>query len=204
MNWLAHILLSENSIDYQLGNLLADPLKGKAWDGASEQLLAGYRMHSSIDVFTDSNAYVRQSKSRLGESGYLKGVVIDIAYDYLLIKNWKRYSKVSFDKFVSTFYRRADGAIASYPDHARAFVKRIIDSEILTSYGSFNGLETAFQRIDVRLSERVAARESAVAYLPVLQQRIDAIGEDFSQFFPQLVAHFKSKAGAPFEHHWLR
>lgn len=30
MNWLAHVLLSENHIEYQLGNLLTDPLKGKA------------------------------------------------------------------------------------------------------------------------------------------------------------------------------
>ena len=29
MNWLAHIFLSENKIDFQLGNFLADQLKGR-------------------------------------------------------------------------------------------------------------------------------------------------------------------------------
>ncbi len=39
MNWLAHIFLSENHIEHQLGNLLTDPLKGKAWEGASDRIL---------------------------------------------------------------------------------------------------------------------------------------------------------------------
>jgi len=36
MNWLAHVFLSENHIEHQLGNLLTDPLKDKAWEGASD------------------------------------------------------------------------------------------------------------------------------------------------------------------------
>ena len=35
MNWLAHVFLSENNIEHQLGNLLADPLKGRAWEEAT-------------------------------------------------------------------------------------------------------------------------------------------------------------------------
>ena len=134
MNWLAHIFISENSIDYQLGNLLADPFKGKSWEGASRQLQDGFGMHARIDSFTDSNALVLQSKSRLGSRGYLKGVIIDITYDYCLIKNWDRYSKVDLDRFINTFYQDANAAIVEYPDNARAFVQRLIDYRVLTSY----------------------------------------------------------------------
>ena len=204
MNWLAHLFISEKSIDFQLGNLLADPLKGKSWEGASRQLEAGLKMHSCIDSFTDSNVYVSKSKSRLRSKGYLKSVIIDIAYDYLLIKNWNDYSKISLECFIHTFYTNAGVAIEEYPDDARHFVQRLIDYRVLNGYGSFRGLETAFRRVDNRLSGRILAKESAVEYLPVLKREITGIEKDFSCFFPQLVEYFRSKVESPLEDHWLK
>lgn len=204
MNWLAHIFISNNSIDFQLGNLLADPLKGRCWEGASRQLQDGFKMHCSIDSFTDSHELVLKSKSRLGSKGYLKAVIIDVAYDYFLLKNWNYYSKVSLESFINTFYLNANAAIEKYPDHARAFVKRVIDSKLLTSYGSLSGLGMAFQRIDNRLSERILAKESAIEYLPVLQREMTGLEQDFSQFFPQLVEHFKSNTTCALKGHWLK
>ena len=204
MNWLAHLFISEKSIDFQLGNLLADPLKGKSWEGASRQLEDGLKMHSCIDSFTDSNEYVSRSKSRLRSKGHLKGVIIDIAYDYLLTKNWNDYSKISLECFIHTFYTNARVAIKKYPDEAGHFVQRLIDYRVLTSYGSFRGLETAFRRVDNRLSGRILAKESAVEYLPVLRREIIGIEKDFSCFFPQLVKYFRSKVESPLEDHWLK
>lgn len=204
MNWLAHVFVSKNVIDYQLGNLLADPLKGKIWEGANEQIVAGFKMHCSIDSFTDSNEFVRKSKSRLRHKGYLKGVIVDIVYDYFLLKNWNRYSTVSLDLFINTFYQNATEAVESYPEHARVFVNKVIESNNLTSYGSFDGLEKAFQRIDKRLSARLLAKESAVDYLPALKREIMAIEADFIQFFPQLIEHFQSKSNISFKNHWIR
>lgn len=204
MNWLAHIFISKNCIDYQLGNLLADPMKGRGWDGVSRQLEDGFKMHHIIDAFTDSNSFVSTSKARLGARGYLKGVIIDIAYDYLLINNWNRYSKVNFECFIDAFYQNANTAIAAYPDNAREFVTRLIDYKVLSSYGSFDGLETAFQRIDRRLSKRLLQKESAAGYLPILKTEMIHIEKDFLHFFPQLVACFKSQAGGPLHDHWLR
>ena len=204
MNWLAHIFISRNCIDYQLGNLLADPLKGKCWEGAGRQVEEGFRMHGSIDSFTDSNPFVLKSKSRLGRKGYLKGVIVDIAYDYSLLNNWDRYSKIDLECFIDSFYRQARAAIEKYPDEAREFVERVIDAGVLTSYGSLSGLDVAFRRIDNRLSERLLARESASGYLPVLKDQMAGIEEDFIRFFPQLVEHFKSNAGEPLGDHWLK
>ncbi len=84
MNWLAHILLSKRNIEYQLGNLLADPFKGKLWPAANQALLDGVQMHKSIDMFTDSHETVVQCKARLGTKGYLKGVVVDLLFDHFL------------------------------------------------------------------------------------------------------------------------
>lgn len=204
MNWLAHIFISKKSVDYQLGNLLADPLKGKCWTGANSLVQEGFKMHGSIDAFTDSNEHVKRSKSRLGEKGYLKGVIVDIAYDHLLLQNWEQYAKIDTTSFINEFYHKSEFEIASYPNDAREFVQRLIKSRTLTSYSSFEGLEEAFRRIDNRLSKRILAKETASGYMPILKREMNAIEDDFLFFFPQLVAHFKSKSDLVMQNHWLK
>jgi acyl carrier protein phosphodiesterase len=204
MNWLAHIFLSENDIDYQLGNLLADPLKGRSFEGAHRPFDEGLAMHCRIDAFTDANPHFAKSKARLEGKKYLKGVVVDLVYDHLLVRNWPEYSRVGSDEFLQAFYREADLAVRAYPDEAKGFVNRIIDNDILGSYGSFEGLETAFLRIDRRLSARLLSRESATEYLPLVRQQIAGLEADFSRFFPELVAHFKAHCGTLPGEHWLK
>lgn len=204
MNWLAHILVSKKTIDYQLGNLLADPLKGKVWPGSNSLVHDGFKMHGSIDAFTDSNEQVQISKSRLGKKGYLKGVVIDIAYDYLLLKNWEQFTNINVESFINQFYQNSAQKIASYPKEAREFVERIIKYNVLSRYSTFEGLQAVFKRVDNRLSSRILAKETASGYLPVLKSQINAIEIDFNCFFPQLVSHFKSKSGFTMHEHWLK
>lgn len=204
MNWLSHIFLSKNSIEYQLGNILADPLKGRYWDSASCLTKEGFKMHCKIDTYTDAHKKVSNSKSRLGKKGYLKGVIIDIAYDHLLLNNWDRYSDIDISSFINKFYENALNEIVSYPDVPKKFVEYLVESGNLTSYATFDGLELAFQRIDMRLSEKLRAKECAVGYLPVLKREIGAIEEDFNIFFPQLISHFKSHINGNLENHWLK
>jgi acyl carrier protein phosphodiesterase len=204
MNWLAHIFLSKNSIDYQLGNLLADTLKGRSFEGASRPFEAGLAMHCRIDAFTDAHPRVAKSKARLQGKKYLKGVVVDLVYDHLLVKHWPEYSRVGIDGFLQTFYHEANDAVQAYPDEAQGFVRRVIDNDILNSYGTLEGLETAFLRIDRRLSARLLARESCTEYLPLVKKEIAGLEADFSRFFPELVAHFKTHCGAPLGEHWLK
>ena len=77
MNWLAHVFLSDKSIDNQLGNLLADPLKGRAFNSATVEFKRGLELHLIIDSFTDSHPIVKDAKRSLTKRGHLKGVVLD-------------------------------------------------------------------------------------------------------------------------------
>ncbi len=161
-------------------------------------------MHRRIDAFTDSNSFFRRSKSRLGERGYLKGVVIDIAYDYLLLKNWDTYSSIDKVSFLQAFYRDASIAITDYPSDAKLFAQRIIQSKILSHYSTIEGLLTTFERLDTRLSKRILSKDNTVSYFPSLKREIDDIEQDFLFFFPLMIDHFKQESGLQLDGHWFK
>ena len=204
MNWLAHLFLSENHIVYQHGNLLADLLKGRSWDGADARFDAGLAMHRSIDRFTDDHPVVARSKTRLGERGCLKGVVIDITYDHLLAKNWARFSRISLTEFVFAFHMNTPQALSHYPRNAQAFLNRLTATGHLLEYASFSAIEKALGRIDARLSPRVLRRETTSRYLPLVRRRMADLEDDFLLFMPDLITHFKALSEVTLDEHWLK
>jgi acyl carrier protein phosphodiesterase len=131
MNWLAHLFLSEQNTDHQLGNLLCDPCKGRAFEGANDAFKQGLKMHMSIDAFTDSHASFLKSKQRLNKKGHLKGVVIDLTYDVFLTQFWSEYCDMDLNTFLDGFYLNAPMALEYYPSQPRAFVERLIQVDHL-------------------------------------------------------------------------
>ena len=187
MNWLAHVFLSEDNIEHQLGNLLTDPLKGKAWEGASEHVRKGIETHKRIDTFTDSHPIVSKSKAHLAKRGPLKGVVLDIVYDYFLSQHWEKFAKVERENFLEAFRTQAPEAILSYPDRAQHVISRVVMNRQLSSYISMDGVEGAFGRIDMRLSERVKNKDTTMRYLPIVKKEKVYLEEAFLDFFPELM-----------------
>jgi acyl carrier protein phosphodiesterase len=204
MNWLAHIFLSENNVEYQHGNLLADFLKGRSWEHASDAFKSGLKAHHAIDHFTDSHPLVSRSQSRLGKRGYLKGVVIDIVYDHLLANNWHEFSSITYTEFIDRFNRESESTYGSYPENARIFLSRLVASGHLMEYCSFSAVEKSLRRIDTRLSQRVLKHESASDYLPMARIRLSEIEEDFLAFMPELIGHFKTLSDVSQDSHWIK
>jgi acyl carrier protein phosphodiesterase len=202
MNWLAHIFLSEQNIDQQLGNYLADPLKGRTWDGASDDIVKGMKIHKIIDAYTDSHQIVYASKSRLKERGRLKPVIVDITYDYLLTKNWDLFSQVSMQKFIETFYMQAQKRATSFPDHASQWVIHLIENDRLNKYHELSQLKEAFGRIDKRLSPKLLSKESAIEYFDIVCEQIDDLENDFLSFFPDLCHVVKENSQHANLNHW--
>ena len=203
MNWLAHVFLSENHIEHQLGNLLADPLKGRAWEGATPMFKKGLQTHLHIDTFTDKHPLVKQSKRRLKDRKYLKGVVIDIVYDHLLTKHWEKFSSRDFKEFTAKFRNEAPLQIDGYPEKAKTVINRVVEIKLLSSYADLEGLGEGFKRIDKRLSERVLAKETTFGYLPLVAYEMHNIEQDFLKFFPELMMHVKKNLDNDYLTHWI-
>jgi len=202
MNWLAHVFLSENHIEYQLGNLLADHLKGRAWEEATPMFKKGLSTHLLIDTFTDKHPLVAQSKSRLKERKYLKGVIIDIVYDHLLTLHWEKFSVKDFTQFTSNFRTQATEQIACYPQKPKDLIRRVVDIKLLSSYADIEGLGEGFKRIDKRLSDRLLKKETAFGYLPLVEAEMEGIEKDFLLFFPELMDHVRKSVNHNELYHW--
>lgn len=203
MNWLAHVFLSEEHIEHQLGNLLADPLKGRSWDGATAMFEKGLATHLAIDTFTDAHPLVRQSKRRLEGRKYLKGVVIDIVYDHLLTKHWEKFSSKDFGEFTANFRNQAPLQIEQYPAKAKRVINNVVNIKLLSSYADLEGLGEGFKRIDKRLSERVRAKETAFGYLPIVAYEMHNLERDFLEFFPELMNHVEKNLDNDYLTHWI-
>ncbi len=204
MNWLAHLLLSARETHYQLGNLLADPLKCRAWEGATPAFSHGLKMHMAIDRFTDSHGLVSASKARLGTTGRLKGVVIDLLYDHYLSRHWESYATVPLNDFLAQFYEQAQLVSHAYPSQAKCVITGLIRSNRLASYASFTGFVDSLRLIDTRLSPRAQARDSALNYVASVELEYDQLEKDFEQFFPELVRFFQNHALGSRNNHCLK
>lgn len=201
MNWLAHVFLSEHKIDFQIGNYLADPLKGRLWDSASADIEKGMKTHILIDSYTDSHKNVSKSKSRLREKGLLKPVIIDLTYDHLLTKNWDQFSSVPLREFLDTFNIEAIQRSKDLPSDASNLVYHLAQNDRLNKYHSLEQLKRSFERIDTRLSERLLARETAVSYMDVVSDNIEQLENDFMIFFPELCKLVKGNLEPKFVSH---
>jgi acyl carrier protein phosphodiesterase len=202
MNWLAHVFLSEQKIDFQIGNFLADPLKGKAWDGASLDMIKGMETHKQIDSYTDSHKVVSTSKARLRKKGLLKGVIIDLVYDYLLTKNWSYFSNLAKNEFLTSFNKNAQDRLSAFPERPRKLVANLTQEDRLNKYNSLEQLHRAFQRIDTRLSPQLLARETATSYFDEVCAVEEDLEKDFMSFFPELCSFIRTDINSEHLTHW--
>jgi acyl carrier protein phosphodiesterase len=190
VNWLAHVFLSEPSVDFQLGNLLADVVRGPRRDAMSADFVRGATCHKAIDAFTDAHPIVKRSRARIGsEHRRFSGVLVDVFYDYYLARNWQRYSTIALDAFTAAFYASAEPHLKELPPDARTMLERIIRYDLLASYAQVDGVERALRRISSYLTSRWGREFTLDRGVRDLLAHEAEFAADFHEFFPSLQAH---------------
>jgi acyl carrier protein phosphodiesterase len=193
VNWLAHVFLSGPNIGFQLGNLLADVVRGPQREGMSAQFMRGAACHKAIDAFTDAHPVVKRSRARIGsEHRRFSGVLVDVFYDHYLARNWPRYSPIALDAYTATFYAGARPHLGELPPDARTMLERIISRDLLGSYVRVDGVEHALRRISTYLNSRWKKQFALDRGVRDLLAHDDTFAADFAEFFPELQAHVAS------------
>jgi len=190
MNWLAHTFLSTTHVEFRLGNLLADVVRGAERERLGAQFLRGTQVHQSIDAFTDSHAVVKRSRARMSAPyRRFSGVLIDVFYDYFLANAWQSYSVQTLGEFTSEFYDDVRTSTLALPIEADAMMGRIVRHDSLGSYVYVEGVERALRRISTYLSTRWRREFALDKSVMELREHEAAFAADFAEFFPQLRAH---------------
>lgn len=195
MNWLAHVFLSEPTLEFRLGNLLADLVRGDERAGMPPDFLRGAVRHKAIDAFTDSHPTVRRSRARI-DARYRRfsGVLVDIFYDYCLARHWGTYSTEPLTAFTARLYAEIEAHPIALPEAARTTLDRIVRHDLLGQYARIEGVESSLRRVSMYLSKRWGRNfelERSAQQLLTYEAEFDA---DFAEFFPELQRAVEQRA----------
>jgi acyl carrier protein phosphodiesterase len=127
---------------------------------------------------------VRRSAKRLRpKHGKYAPVILDILQDFLLAKNWNRYSEVSLGEFTHGVYEILKKHIHLMPGFLQERLPLMIADDWLVRYGTEDGLRFTFSRVKLR-SSSPELFENAVDSMNAHFEHLEA---DFNAFFPDAI-----------------
>lgn len=190
MNFLAHIYLSGEDDFIKIGNFMADSIRGSQYLDYPNSLQKGILLHRHIDSFTDAHPIYRKSKHRLHEKyGHYSGVIMDIAYDHFLAKNWSKYSNEKLEDYAADFYKLMQDNYEILTERTKGMLPYMIGRNWLVSYATIAGLEMILFQMDYRTKHRAHMQEAIVE----IQDFYTEFESEFFQFFEELVLSCQQK-----------
>ena len=192
MNFLAHLYLSGSSDEIVIGNFIGDAVKGNNYNKFNAEIKKGIILHRAIDHFTDKHPVVKKSKKRFQE-GYAKytGVVLDIVYDHLLAKNWRKFSPQNLNDFIKNSYNILLYHYFILPPKIKKLLPFIVVNNWLDKYTSEEGLKKVLDGMGRRTS---MPGQSGFA-IKILQANYSHFNDEFLTFFPELISFIKLDFG---------
>ena len=172
------MFLSGNDPELLVGNFMGDFVKGPLGDSYPPRIRQGLLLHRKIDSFAQKEPNFQASRLRL-PSGYglYRGVLVDLFYDHFLAKEWAGWS----DQQLADYLVWARGIIEGYrpvlPPQLQGFLP-VIFNEMLPSYRSISGIESAL----TRMSKRVKRPNPLSAGGKELAHHYEALHADFERF----------------------
>ena len=185
MNLVVHQLLSFRNPRWQVGNHLGEVIKGKKFLEYSPDIQKGILLHRFIDTYSDQHPVVKRSSTWLhGNYGKFSPIIVDIYYDFLLIKNWEKFTKEPFSTFKQNCYLLLKENSSMYPEKLTHFTDAMIKYDWFEAYRSYEGLEIILKN----MSKRTVFQNNmhmAVKDLYLNESQFEA---DFLEFFPELIS----------------
>ena len=190
MNFLAHIYLSGENDFVKIGNFMADSIRGSQYLDYPNAIQKGILLHRHIDSFTDSHPIYRKSKHRLHEKyGHYSGVIMDIAYDHFLAKNWSKYSNEKLEDYAADFYKLMQDNYEILTERTKGMLPYMIGRNWLVSYATIAGLEMILFQMDYKTKHRAHMQEAIVE----IQYFYTEFESEFFHFFEELVLSCQHK-----------
>lgn len=163
MNYLVHLYLAGPDPELQLGGLMGDFVKGPLDDRYPPGIVAGLRLHRSIDSLAAVSPHCRASRQRLHPRfGHTRAVLVDIFYDHFLAVHWNEFHPLPLSTFTAGIYQLLRNHHDRLPAGLTLIAPRMAEHDWLTSYRNRDSVDTALRRIATRLSRPTAMGEGVI------------------------------------------
>lgn len=202
MNYLAHLYLADDTDESRLGNLLGDFVKGPVSESPySPAIKKGIVTHRKVDVFTDSHRKFLESKELISpERRRFAGVILDLAFDHFLAKNWRAYSDLELDSFTQCVYKMLSENSPILPVKLSSFLPRMIHEDWLGSYKKLQGVSLVIDRISNRLERKFKRQNTLRGASSEIESNYEKLESNFIEFFPDVIDYvdsFREKTVSP-------
>lgn len=182
MNFLAHFVLSYPDKELMAGNFIADFLNKKEQDKLDPRLKEGVEMHQWIDTYTDSHPNIGKiNKYFHADIHHYAPVATDIIMDYLLYKNWSKYSQISYFQFSQYTYNSLLELDKLFPERARNIAYRMIHGQWLRQYSSLEGIK----EVMIRMNQKAKFDVDFCLVLPIVKAEESSLNDLFVEFFEE-------------------
>lgn len=192
MNFLAHIYLSGADPLVQLGNFMADSIKGKQWQAYEGGVLKGIQMHRFIDSYTDAHSIFRQTTQLFHpQLHHYAGVAVDMVYDHYLARDFHQYHSLPLAEFAENFYRQLEINAALLPENIQRFAPYMIEQNWLVAYAQLDG----WANIMRQMARRGTHTHVLLHARQVLEANYTRIEQQFCEFFTDIQQAIQSEFG---------
>ena len=154
------------------------------------EIQKGIQLHRLIDSFTDTHPKVKESTKFLNAAhGKYAPVLLDIFYDYYLIKNWYRYTDVDFEEYIQNTYHVLEKNMEFIPQKLAKYLPRMISDNFLSRYGYLDGIAFTVGKVQ----NRVSKPEFLDNPIESIFDHEESLNTNFNLFFPDLQEAARSK-----------
>lgn len=189
MNFLAHIYLSADDKQLQIGNFIGDYVKGNKYLEYPEKIKDGILLHRDIDYYTDNHALVKEAKVYFRKLyGLYSGILVDMFFDHFLAKDWDNYHRSSLNKFCSDFYFNLVKHYKHLPKRVQYFSPFLIQNNRLMSYNSVDGIQSAL-KLMVNYTSLPDKTDEAIS---ILKDNYASLNNLFDVFIKDLISHVQA------------
>lgn len=189
MNFLAHYYLSFQDPALQLGNLLGEIVKGNQYKNFDKSIQQGILLHRAIDTFTDGHLIVQQSSSHFHKTQHkFSPIIIDVVYDYMLIKNWARFSNQPFEQYKTNAYLFFSEISPNHSPSLNQLLYYLLKYDWFGNYRTLEGIQKTLNGIGAR-TKYPHNLGNALAVIEANEAQIET---EFLEFFPELILYCKA------------
>jgi acyl carrier protein phosphodiesterase len=191
MNYLGHLFFSGKDKELMYANLFGDYVKGSNLSAYPLLIQKGIKLHRSIDFFIDNHQEVKRLKKEMYTAlPKVAGVAVDLLFDHLLAKNWRKFSNQDYQEYLEDFYKYQSTLLDFYPTEFHVFIDNLKTYRWMNVYHQEYGL--------IKLSEGLSKKisfENKLKNLPdFYRSNIPLISEVFNVFMDDALTFFKVRA----------